>query len=131
MEHGNESFIKELKQILRNNVAHIVYEHQINSDIGHPVFVFIDYSPKNNQKPISVVLPSNLSFRRLWINLEDSQLKAINGDKPKYHSKYDDIQYQGDTYHPYSVDMSEYQFKPAVVKDILETIYAHYNGNDT
>ena len=128
MEHESEELIEELKKVI--NADDIVRESGIGDNIFHSVFVFINYSPKNSQKPISIILPCDLSGNRLWMTVKDSQLKKINAQKPKYHGEYERIQYRDSTYYPYSVIIEQVPFEPNVVKEILEQTYAHYNGND-
>ena len=80
-------------------------------DLDEPVLVVLDYSPSNDQPPISIAFDYN-GGPKCW--LSELQVYERNGHKPNRHPEYREFVFEGRRFYPYSIQ--------AFPKNIFESI---------
>ncbi len=122
-------------QTARIQFDKIIPVPQIMDNIAEPVFVFKNFAPRSSVEFITIILaydPSNFNlFSKLWANIESNRLERIGLNIPRPYLDYHQIKYEGVTYHPYSVAISEFKLIPNDVLKVLSDFYEHcrFNGN--
>ena len=119
-------------QVQIDKITHVP---RITDDIAESVFVFKNFAPRPSIEFITIILAYNPSDQtvpnKLWANIESNKLELINEKKPRLHLDYKQIEYEGVTYHPYSVKLSQYTLTPNHALEILLTFYEHCRFDDS
>lgn len=79
--------------------------------LDEPVLVVLDYSPRNDQSPISIAFDWN-GGPKCWIS--ESQVCKQDGQSPSSHPQYREFVFERHRFYPYSIQ--------AFPKDIFEDI---------
>ncbi len=124
----DEALIQDIKDA--TNVDDICYEPDIATNIDCPVLVLINFATDLSNPPLSVILPINshenmFTTNKIWMNIKHTHLKLINNQRPRHHSSYKTIEYQGIVYEPYSVNTASYSKTADDIKKLLESLYCH------
>ena len=80
-------------------------------ELDEPVLVVLDYSPSNDQPPISIAFDYN-GGPKCWLSV--TQVYERGGHKPNRHSEYREFVFEGRRFYPYSIQ--------AFPKNIFESI---------
>ncbi len=84
---------KELSRSFRSKLENV-------PDLDGPVLIVLDYSPNNDQPPISIAFDYN-GGNKCW--LSESRVYAQDGLGPNSHAEYREFFFEGRRFYPYSI----------------------------
>lgn len=94
------------------------------SELDAPVLVVLDYSPSNDQPPISIAFDYN-GGAKCW--LTKSQVYERDGRKPSRHEAYREFVFEGRRFYPYSIQAFSKNIFDSVAQfeDACRSLYWH------
>ncbi len=94
------------------------------AELDQPVLVVIDYSPSNDQCPISIAFDCN-GGSKCW--LSESAVYPISGEKPSSHADYRKFVFEGREFYPYSIEAPPPEIFTDIeqFEDVCRRLYQH------
>ena len=95
-------------------------------NLNQPVLVIFNYSPPNENLPISFAF--NLrSEPKCWMSVSGDNIRQVEGKSPTYWPDYKDFSYGGRNFYAYSVKAFEDSVFKNISKfrEVCERLYAH------
>lgn len=126
--------IGKIEQELQPELAKwFQYEICYIDNLDEPVLLILDYSSQNNAPPASFAL-SLADYEegkfpsKCWITHNKVRPVGNQPNLPKLHDAYKEFSSCGHKFHPFSVQLHDYNPQKAdSIKQLIDSLYCHIN----